>query len=225
MMAHTQQGTARIGFTTSHYLLLDADRHTEKSVVQWTRAYAKRHRSGSALIMMTSNRGELNLYGDRLYHFCIVFGRFIKQWQVVMRHIGNASNDGIVDGQFVKTKELNKWINERVNKKSNTVGHPRIFCYIPSRKDTPEDREGVFAYLRFWRDNRESELDFEEAYRKLSEQRRKRELLLGMKRYDDAVELESYQDKGVTDVYERDVMRELEKYVIANMEMKWELRS
>jgi hypothetical protein len=168
--------------------------------------------------MMTSSRGELNLYGDRFYNFCIVFGRFIRQWRVVMRHIRNASNDGIVDGQFVKTKELNGWINERVNKKSNTIGHPRIFCYIPSRKDTPKDREGVFAYLRFWRDNRRSDPDL-----KQSKQRRKRELLLGMKRYDDAVELESYEN-NVTDVYERDVMRELEKYVIANMEMKWELR-
>lgn len=136
-------GTVVVGFTTSDYLMLDADLKKPDEVVEWAKKYAKKYRLGSVLIMKTSDSFQLDLYGNRLYNFSIIFGEHLP-WQEIMLHINNALKDKIVDKKFVKMR-FQGFITERVSRKNKQIDYPKYFKYIPNG-----DNEGVFEYLR-WR--------------------------------------------------------------------------
>jgi hypothetical protein len=216
---------------TPDYLMLDADYQTKERVVRWAIAYAKYWKLGCILIMETSDRGVLDLFGNRLYSFIIIFGRRLP-WEEIKFHIRNALADRIVDETFLRMRFLGV-TTERVGEKNAKTQEPRRYRYIWTENDTEEDREGVIAYLRFWTHKKIVDRILEEA-KERDVARRKRSRLRKLKTRDDAVyapKREHYwvspeqraRRRKPTDIYQRDVKRILKKCVIANMEMKWEL--
>jgi len=142
----TNEGTVVLGFTTADYLLIDADLKRPAEVLMWAKKYAKRHHLGSVLIMKTSDSPQLDLYGRRLYNFAVIFGERLP-WQEIMRHIRNALKDRIVDKKFVKMR-FQGFITERVNRKNEQIGIPKLFKYIPKGKGS---NEGCFEYLKWYK--------------------------------------------------------------------------
>jgi hypothetical protein len=136
-----------VGFTTSDYLMLDADKKPAKEVVKWTTRYARKYHLGNVLMMKTSDSYQLDLFGNILYNFAIVFGRRLP-WQEIMIHMNNALKANIVDKKFVKMR-FQGFITERISKKSNRINYPQIFKYIRNGR-RKRDREGCFEYLRWW---------------------------------------------------------------------------
>lgn len=132
-----------VGFTTSDYLMLDADLKKPEEVVKWAKKYAREYHLGSVLIMKTSDSSQLDLYGNKLSNFSIIFGEPLP-WQEIMLHINNAYKDGMVDKKFVKMR-FQGFITERVNRKNKRIDYPKYFKYIPNGNN-----EGCFEYLR-WR--------------------------------------------------------------------------
>lgn len=137
-----------IGFTTDCYLMLDADLKTEK-VIDWAEEYAKTYRLGTVLVMKTSDSFQLDLYGNKLHNFCIVFGQPLP-WQEIMMHIENAFKDKIINKGFRKMRYLGH-ITERINRKNRRKACPKFYKYIPNG-----NHEGCFEYLRWWKWNKEN---------------------------------------------------------------------
>jgi len=121
-------GNIVVGFTTNTFLMLDADLQTEERVVEWAREYTRLYELGSVLIMKTSDSLQLDLYGNKLYNFCIIFGQPLG-WQEIILHIENAYREGIVNKYFREMRYLGV-ITERVNRKNNRINYPKIFKYI-----------------------------------------------------------------------------------------------
>jgi hypothetical protein len=136
-----------LGYTTSDYLMLDAD-NKRPDVARWAEKYARKNELGTTLIMLTSDKGQYDLFGNRLYNFAIIFGNRIP-WQEIMMHIRNALKAKIVDKKFVKMR-FQGFITERINKKNNQVLRPKIFRYITPKKRKKGDNEGCFEYLKWW---------------------------------------------------------------------------
>jgi hypothetical protein len=136
-----------LGYTTSDYLMLDAD-NKRPDVARWAEKYARKNELGTTLIMLTSDKGQYDLFGNRLYNFAIIFGDRLP-WQEIMVHIGNALKAKIVDKKFVKMR-FQGFITERINKKNNQVLRPKIFRYITPKKRKKGDNEGCFEYLKWW---------------------------------------------------------------------------
>ena len=135
-----------IGFTTSDYLMLDADNMTKRRVTEWTRKYRKKYHLGSALVMMTSNEGQLDLFGKRVYNFTVIFGERLP-WQENMNHIRNAYKDGMVNKVFLRMR-FQGFTTERVNRKCKRKGAPTFFRYFP---DPKKRNEGCMEYMKWWK--------------------------------------------------------------------------
>jgi len=133
-----------VGFTTSDYLMLDADLKKPEEVVEWARKYTKESHLGSVLITKTSDSFQLDLHGDLLFNFSLIFGERLP-WQEIMLHINNAFKDNMVDKKFVKMR-FQGFITERVNRKNKRIEPPKVFKYIPNG-----NHEGCFEYLRWWK--------------------------------------------------------------------------
>jgi hypothetical protein len=142
------EGNVVIGFTTDNYLMLDADLKKEEDI-EWAKEYGKDFHLGSALIMKTSDSFQLDLYGNKLYNFCIVFGQPLP-WQEIILHVENAFKEGIVNKGFRDMRYLGH-ITERVNRKNRRKSHPKVFKYIPSKD---KNNEGCMEYLRWWKWNK-----------------------------------------------------------------------
>ena len=139
----TDSGIVVIGYTTDAYLMLDIDQKRPEKVVEWTGNYTKRHHLGSALIMKTSDVGQVDLFGNKLLSFSVIFGTHIP-WQENMQHIDDAFKDKMVDKKFRKMR-FQGFITERVNRKTHTISHPKIFKYISNGS-----HKGCFDYLKWW---------------------------------------------------------------------------
>jgi hypothetical protein len=77
--AHTisKDGNVVIGHSNSApflYLILDIDLQTKETVLWFAKKYAKFHHLGSSLVLQTSESSLLDLFGNRLGNFCVVFG-------------------------------------------------------------------------------------------------------------------------------------------------------
>jgi hypothetical protein len=141
-----------VAFTDSEHLMIDADRQTKERVPKWTREYSRAYNLGNALITLSSDESQLDLDGNKLYNFTIVFGKRLP-WTEIMFHIHNAARDGITNKVFVKMR-FQGFISERVTAKSREKSYPTIFRYIHN-SDKKEDREGITEYLRWWKWNRD----------------------------------------------------------------------
>jgi len=137
-----------LGYTTSDYPMLDIDNKRPGEVVRWAKKYARENHLGAVLIMQTSDSGQRDLFGRRLYNFAVIFG-FREPWQEIMVHIKNALKAKMVDKKFVKMR-FQGFITERINKKNNQVLRPKIFRYITPKKRKKGDNEGCFEYLKWW---------------------------------------------------------------------------
>jgi len=110
--------------------MLDVDLKKPEEVVEWAKKYAKKYKLGSALIMKTSDgNGQIDLFGNRLYNFSIIFGEL--PWQEIMLHINNAFKDRWLDKKFVKMR-FQGFITDRVNRKNKQTDCPKVWRYIPN---------------------------------------------------------------------------------------------
>lgn len=146
------EGNVVVGFDANDVLMLDADLITEERAVEWAREYGKDFDLGSILIMKTSDSFQLDLYGNKLYNFCIVFGQLLP-WQEIVIHVENAYKEGIVNKIFRDMRYYLGHTTERVNRKNRRISHPKYFKYI--WKETNGNHEGCFEYLRMWKYNKE----------------------------------------------------------------------
>jgi hypothetical protein len=126
--------------------MLDYDLKTETEAVGFTRKYAKFHKLGSALTILTSEVKQMDLSLDRdnlLNRYSAVFGKIID-WQEARWYIQDAYRLKMVDKVFTALREFGS-ITIRVNPKNDEIPAPKIVDYFPNG-----DRTGVTAFLRHW---------------------------------------------------------------------------
>lgn len=143
-------GNIPIGFTRDDLLLLDIDLQTAERVVKWAREYGKKWHLGSVLIMKSSDPAQLDLQGNKLYNFYIIFGQPMP-WTEVMFHLKNAYEDGIINKSFFAIRYYG-YITLRVTKKNKRKSHPKVLGkkgYFPNGNN-----EGCMEFLRYWQENK-----------------------------------------------------------------------
>jgi hypothetical protein len=136
-------GIVIIGYTTDCYLMIDADNKRSEEVVDWAKKLTKESKLGSVIIMKTSDCGQNDLDGNKLQNYAIIFGEQLP-FQEIKQYVEKAYKDGIVDKKFWKMR-FQGITTERVDRKSVSISHPKIFKYIPNGTN-----EGCFDYLRWW---------------------------------------------------------------------------
>jgi hypothetical protein len=142
-----------IGFTTSDYLMLDADNVKARILIQWVKKRTREYRLGNVLIMRTSISKQLTIDQKRVPNsYCAVFGKRLH-WQEIVFHIHAAYEDGIVKKDFVQMRYQGT-VTERVNAKSDKASYPKFFSYIRV-SEKRKDREGAMKYFGWWKWNRE----------------------------------------------------------------------
>jgi len=137
------KGNVVIGFTSQGYLMLDCDEKRENEVVKFSEEYAVFHNLGSSLVMKSSEDGQVDLSGDKLGHFFIIFGRALNN-DAILWHLREACRLGFTNKRFV---EANKYgnITLRLNAKNDKILHPTVLHYFDNG-----EKAGVVTYLKDW---------------------------------------------------------------------------
>jgi hypothetical protein len=135
-----------LAYTTSSHLMLDYDLKTETEAVGFTRKYAKFHKLGSALTILTSEvkQMDLNLDKDNLLNrYSAIFGKPIH-WSEIQWHVKEAYELGMVEKGFLALRQFGS-ITIRTSAKNPEIPAPKIVDYFPNG-----DRRGVMGFLRHW---------------------------------------------------------------------------
>jgi len=136
-------GNVVIGFTTDTHLMLDCDLKREAVVVEFAREYGAFQDLGSSLVMKTSEDGQVDLFGERLCNYCIVFGKPLS-WDEIKWHVQEAYKLGIVNKSFTALRQFGS-ITIRVNAKNDSIPFPKLVTYFDNGDDI-----GIMSFLRFW---------------------------------------------------------------------------
>jgi len=139
----TEKGNVVLGYTSESVLMLDCDLKREDEVKEFARDYSLFHDLGSALAMLTSDSGQLDLYGKPVKNFCIIFGK-ILHWEEIRWHIQECYRLGMINKAFTALRKFGS-ITVRVNAKNNRMPAPEIFYYFPNGDDG-----GVRGFLNHW---------------------------------------------------------------------------
>ena len=89
------KGNVILAFTSDTVLMLDCDLKREDEVIEFAEEYAKFHKLGSVLVMKTSDSNQLDLYGNRLGNYCVIFGKPLS-WEEIRWHIKEAYKLGML---------------------------------------------------------------------------------------------------------------------------------
>lgn len=136
-------GNVVLAYQSDCVLMLDCDLKREDEVIEFAKEYAKFHDLGSALVMKTSENGQVDLFGEPLANFCIIFGKVLS-WEEIRWHIREAYRLGMVKKDFTALRDFG-FITIRVNAKNNKIPHPKIVYYFPKG-----DNRGVKGFLKHW---------------------------------------------------------------------------
>jgi hypothetical protein len=137
------EGNVVIGFTSQGYLMLDCDQQKESKVIKFSEEYPKFHSLGSSLVMKSSEDGQVDLSGEKLGHYFIIFGKPLNQ-DAIYWHLQEACRLGLVNRAFV---EANKYgnITLRLNAKNGKIPPPTYVSYFQHGEFT-----GVHTFLKDW---------------------------------------------------------------------------
>lgn len=142
---HSREGNVVLAWTTDCFLALDCDWKRKGEVVKFAKEYPKAQSLGSSLVLKTSDSGgQIDLFGNKLNNYCIIFGRRIT-WEEAKWHIDECYRLGIIDRGFHKLRKFGS-ITIRVNAKNNKIPKPAIVRYF-SNGHRKKDREGVKRFL------------------------------------------------------------------------------
>lgn len=136
-------GNVVLAFTSDTLLMLDCDLKREDEVIEFAEEYAKFHKLGSVLVMKTSDSNQLDLYGNRLGNYCVIFGKPLS-WEEIRWHIKEAYKLGMVNKAFTALREFGS-ITIRVNAKNDKIPPPKIVHYFRNG-----ERKGIMGFLRHY---------------------------------------------------------------------------
>jgi hypothetical protein len=141
--SHDESGNIVVGYTSDSILMLDVDFKPQKEVIEFAKEYTEFHDLGSVLIIRTSESSQVDLFGNQLGNFCIIFGRILP-WEETKWHIKEAYRLGMVKKNFLVMREIDL-ITIRVNAKNSEIPHPEVVYYLQKRTV-----KGVYKFLEYW---------------------------------------------------------------------------
>jgi len=136
-------GNVVLAFTSDSYLMLDCDLKREGEVKEFAKEYAELQKLGSAVVFKTSDTPQVDLYGNRLGNYCIIFGKTLS-WDEIKWHIKEAYRLGMVNKGFTALRQFGS-ITIRVNSKNDRIPPPKPLHYFRNG-----NRTGVMAFTRHW---------------------------------------------------------------------------
>lgn len=144
---HRREGNVVLAWTTDCFLALDCDLKREDEVTEFEEEYSEVQSLGSSLVAKTSDSSQVDLFGNRLNNYCIIFGKRLT-WEEIQWHIDECFRLGIINRGFHKLRKFGS-ITIRVNAKNDKIPPPAIVRYF-SNGDSRKDREGVIRFLEHW---------------------------------------------------------------------------
>jgi len=140
------EGNVVVSYMSDCILMLDCDLKRQDDIIEFAREYCKTHNLLDALVMRTSECMQVDLFGEPLGNFCVVFGR-ILQWSEIRWHVLEAFRLGMVDKGFVVIRKFQS-ITIRVSAKNNKVPYPKFVAYF----DDGDSRIGlgIKKFLKYW---------------------------------------------------------------------------
>lgn len=138
-----REGNVVLGYTSSSILMLDCDLKREDEVIEFAKEYAKFHKLGSVAVFKTSDTPQVDLFGNRLGNYCIIFGKPIS-WDEIQWHVQEAYRLGIVNKSFTALRQFGS-ITIRVNSKNDKIPPPKPIFYFRNG-----DNRGVMAFTKHW---------------------------------------------------------------------------
>lgn len=117
------EGNVVLGYTSDTLLMLDCDLKREDEVKEFAREYAEFHDLGSALVMITSDTGQLDLLGTPVKNYCIIFGK-VLDWEEIRWHINECLRLGMINRAFAVLRDFGS-ITIRVNPKNRRIPYPK----------------------------------------------------------------------------------------------------
>lgn len=136
-------GNVVLAYTTDSHLMLDCDLKREDEVVTFSEEYSKFHDLGSSGVWKTSDSPQIDLYGNRLGNYCIIFGKVLS-WDEIKWHVQEVYRLGMVNKGFTALRKFGS-ITIRVNAKNDKIPPPMPIYYFRNG-----DRRGVMAFTRHW---------------------------------------------------------------------------
>jgi hypothetical protein len=138
------KGNVVLAYTSDSQLMLDCDLKRESEVIGFAREYTKFHDLGSAAVFKTSDSSQVDLLGNHLGNYCIIFGKVLP-WDEVKWHIQEANRLGIINKGFAALRKFGS-ITIRVTAKNNTIPPPKSVCYFHNG-----DNGGITAFVKHWK--------------------------------------------------------------------------
>lgn len=138
------RGNVVLAYTSDSQLMLDCDLKKEDEVKEFAREYAEFHDLGSSAVFKTSDTSQVDLFGNRMGNYCIIFGKVLP-WDEVKWHVQEAYRQGIVNKGFTALRKFGS-ITIRVNAKNNKIPPPKPLYYFPNGDD-----KGIQEFLEYWR--------------------------------------------------------------------------
>jgi hypothetical protein len=227
-----EQGNVVLGYCSDDILMLDIDNQTQETTIEFAKNYAEFHDLGKVLVMKTSEIYQLDLFDNIVNCYCIIFGKCPLPWEEIKWHITEARRLGMIERSFTELRKYG-YITIRANPKNSSIPYPKIVGYYGEG-----DNKGVMAYLRHWKNCRglgrkEDSSESPEGEPEPDE----KGLPSVLRTHDDTTdfpkpkthwitveERAQRRRKYPTDVYKRDVIRDLEKRIIVGIENWKELQ-
>jgi hypothetical protein len=137
------KGNVVLAYTSDSHLMLDCDLKKEDEVIEFAKEYAKFHDLGSRAGFKTSDSCQVDLYGERLGNYCIIFGKILP-WDEIKWHVQEAYRLKMVNKGFTALREFGS-ITIRVNAKNDKIPPPKPLFYFDNGDDT-----GIMEFLDHW---------------------------------------------------------------------------
>jgi hypothetical protein len=119
----SKDGNIVIGFCTDTFLMLDLDLHAEAVAKRFSKTYSEFHGLGSALLILTSESTQVDLFGNKLNKYAVIFGKPLT-WDVILWHIKEARRLGMIERSFLNLRKFG-YITIRVNAKNSKTPPPK----------------------------------------------------------------------------------------------------
>ena len=117
-----------LGFTIGNGLLLDLDHYTPDAAMDLAEDITKCYECGDVLLMKSSSKGQMTLFGEETYGFHAIFGKQMTEQKI----------------QAILNILARKRIIEELFRFFRSVEHEQTLRLNPKRKGEPEK----FAYIR-----------------------------------------------------------------------------
>jgi hypothetical protein len=138
------RGNVVLAYTSDSQLMLDCDLKKEVEVKAFAREYAEFHNLGSSAVFKTSDTDQVDLYGNRMGNYCIIFGKVLS-WDEIKWHVQEAYRLGMVNKGFTALRKFGS-ITIRVNSKNNKIPPPKPIYYFRNG-----DNRGIAAFIKHWK--------------------------------------------------------------------------